>query len=449
MTEILLKNAAFVNEDATYERDLLIKNGRIEKIANDISADPSWKIIDLEGLTLLPGIIDDQVHFREPGAEYKANIASESKAAVLGGTTSFMDMPNNNPPAITYNQIKAKNEIAKNVSPANYAFYLGASGDNLEEIKKLDPKKVCGVKIFMGSSTGTLLVDDEKLLKQIFAASPILIATHCEDNSIIKNNLNSFIEKYGEENLTAEMHPLIRSREACLASTLKAIRIAKETNARLHVLHISTKEEAEIFGKFASIPLADRRITAEACVHHLFFNDTYYKRLKNNIKCNPAIKTEEDRRALLAAVRNTAISCIATDHAPHTAEEKALPYFKAPAGLPLIQFTMPALLELVQKGEISIEEVVRCCSHNPAMMFNIKDRGFIREGYFADLVAVNMHKPLTVTPNIIASKCGWSPFTGYTFKSSVIHTFVNGVHVVENGKLIPNCLSGKELEFDR
>ncbi len=447
MSSILLKNATIINENATSLRDILIQNGHIEKIGVNISADDSYEIIDCKGNIVIPGCIDDQVHFRDPGATYKADIASEAEAAVLGGVTSFMDMPNNNPPAITNEDIRKKKEKARSTSYANYAFYLGATPDNIEEIKTLNPSEICGVKVFMGSSTGNLLVDDEAHLREIFSNSQIPIATHCEDNGIINANLKAFREKYGDENLTAAMHPLIRSREACLKSSKLAISIAKETGANLHVLHLSTKEELELFKPYANLPIEQRKITCEVCAHHMFFNDTWYQRLGNKLKCNPAVKTEADRKALVEAVRSGVITCIATDHAPHTLEEKMLPYIKAPGGLPLIQFSLLSLLELVHRGELSIEDVVTGYCHNPALRFHVQKRGFIREGYWADLVVIKPHSPIQVTPNMIASKCGWSPFVGMTFNNRILHTFVNGNHIVNDGKLVRKNPFGMALEF--
>lgn len=443
----LLKNVTFVNEGATRLRDILIKDNKIEKIDNVISADNKYNILDMSDLLVIPGVIDDQVHFREPGAIEKATIYTESRAAVLGGTTSFMDMPNNNPPCTDKNTLQQKNSIAAKDSLANYSFYLGATNDNLEEIKSIDPTKTCGVKIFMGSSTGNLLVDNEKALEEIFTSSPVIITTHCEDNKIISENLQKFKDKYNNE-LNATMHPLIRSSEACITSTKKAIELAKKNNANLHVLHITTKEEVELFKEFAHLPITERKITAEVCAHHLFFNSTYYETLGNKIKCNPAIKDESDRKALISGLNSAIITNIATDHAPHTYDEKMQPYEKSPSGLPLIQFSLIALLELVHKGELPLERVVDMLCHNVAKRFNIKERGFIKEGYFADLVAIKKQDH-QIMPRDIISKCAWSPFTGMTFSNKIYHTFVNGNHVVKEGKLIENSPSGQMLLFDR
>ncbi len=449
MSTILLTNATVVNENSIKKRDILIKDRKIIKIDNQITADDSYKIIDCTNKYVIPGVIDDQVHFREPGMTHKATIASESRAAVLGGTTSFMDMPNNNPPATTMEAINAKNEIAARNSAANYSFYLGATSENIETIKALNPKEICGVKIFMGSSTGNLLVDDDDALYNIFKASQIPVATHCESNKIIAENLAKFVAKYGEENLQPYMHPLIRNHEACIKSTKKAIKLAEEAGGNLHVLHLSTKEEVELFKKYAHLPIQERKISAEVCAHHLFFDDSSYDKLGNRLKCNPAVKTHLDREALVAAVDANIITNIATDHAPHTQEEKEKPFYQAPSGLPLIQFSLLAVLELVKRGEISLTQAITQLCHNTALRFNIADRGFIREGYWADLVVIDPNKQLSVKPNIIASKCGWSPFVGYNFSNTVTHTIVNGTLVVENSQLTNNYLAGQKLTFNR
>jgi|SRR5574344_60957 dihydroorotase len=448
MSTTLLKNVTYVNEGATRFRDILIENGHFSRIDNNISAKDEYEIIDCKDFKVLPGVIDDQVHFREPGMTHKASIASESAAAVLGGTTSFMDMPNNIPPAISTKDLNSKKEIAAKDSVANYSFYLGATSDNLEEIKSLDPKNVCGVKVFMGSSTGNLLVEDDEALRKIFLTSQIPVATHCEDNAIINANLTAFTQKYGNE-IEPYMHALIRSREACYKSTKKAVDLATETNANLHVLHLSTKEEIDLFKPYASEKVESRKITAEVCAHHLFFNSSYYKNLGTKIKCNPAIKDEDDRQSLVQAVENGIITNIATDHAPHTREEKEQPFVKAPSGLPLIQYSLLAVLELVHRGELSIEAAVTALSHNTAKRFNISDRGFIKEGYWADLVIIKPNVAFTVMPHEIVSKCGWSPFVGMTFNNKVLHTFVNGNQVVKDGKLVTGMPKGKEILFNR
>src|SRR5574344_1074930 len=420
MSTTLLKNVTYVNEGATRFRDILIENGHFSRIDNNISAKDEYEIIDCKDFKVLPGVIDDQVHFREPGMTHKASIASESAAAVLGGTTLFMDMPNNIPPAISTKDLNSKKEIAAKDSVANYSFYLGATSDNLEEIKSLDPKNVCGVKVFMGSSTGNLLVEDDEALRKIFLTSQIPVATHCEDNAIINANLTAFTQKYGNE-IEPYMHELIRSREACYKSTKKAVDLATETNANLHVLHLSTKEEIDLFKPYASEKVEARKITAEVCAHHLFFNSSYYKNLGTKIKCNPAIKDEDDRQSLV----------------------------KAPSGLPLIQYSLLAVLELVHRGELSIEAAVTAVSHNTAKRFNISDRGFIKEGYWADLVIIKPNVAFTVMPHEIVSKCGWSPFVGMTFNNKVLHTFVNGNQVVKDGKLVTGMPKGKEILFNR
>ncbi len=445
--KLLLKNVTYINRGATRVRDILIENGRFVRIDNNISA-TGCDILDCANMLVIPGVIDDQVHFREPGNTNKATIASESVAAVLGGTTSFMDMPNNTPPTTTLESLANKNAIAAKVSPANYSFYLGATNDNLEQIKAINPQEVCGVKIFMGSSTGSLLVDNDEALREIFWHSPVLIATHCEDNAIITKNMQKYVTMYGD-NIEPYMHALIRSREACLASSRKAIALAEETHANLHVLHLSTKEELELFQQYAKIPVEKRQITAEVCVHHLYFNSSYYAKLGSHIKCNPAIKDESDRLALLQAVTDGTITNIATDHAPHTREEKAQPFIKAPSGLPLVQFSLLATLELVHRNELDLETAVTGLCHNPALRFKIKDRGFIEEGYYADFVVIDPHSTYTVKPHEIASKCGWSPFIGTTFNNRIVHTFVNGKQVVKNGKLVQMAPAGEMLTFDR
>ncbi|MGN1392940.1 MAG: dihydroorotase [Succinivibrionaceae bacterium] len=449
MCKTLLKNAITINENGNSYRDILIEKGFISKIDNSISANNSYNIIDCSHQIIIPGVIDDQVHFREPGNINKATIATESLAAVLGGTTSFMDMPNNTPPATTIEAIENKNQIASRNSYANYSFLLGATDSNLNEIKSIDPRKIAGVKVFMGSSTGSLLVDKEEALRNIFINSQVPIATHCEDNNIIAQNYAQFKNKYGEENLEPSMHPLIRSREACFKSTKKAVELAKETNANLHVFHLSTKEELELFRPFSDIKVSDRKITCEVCVHHLFFNDSFYSSLGNKLKCNPAVKTENDRQALIKALKEGVITNVATDHAPHTYEEKQQPYYKAPSGLPLIQFSLLAMLELVHRNELEIEDVVTAMCHNVADRYNIEKRGYIREGYFADLVVIDPNKTFTVKPSCIVSKCGWSPFTGMTFNNSIAHTFVNGQHIVKDGVINMKATFGKALSFDR
>ena len=444
MSTILIKNAQIVNEGRVKTQDLFIKNGRIEKIADSISSSAE-KEINAEGLHLFPGLIDDQVHFREPGLTHKADIFSESRAAVAGGTTSFMEMPNTVPNTLTQQLLQDKYDIAQNNSLANYSFFMGAANDNLDEVLKTNPRDVCGVKIFMGSSTGNMLVDNEKALEAIFSQSPTLIATHCEDEATIQQNLAVYKEKYGDE-ITIEMHPLIRSEEACYLSSSKAVALAKKHNTRLHILHISTQKELALFDN--SIPLDQKRITAEACIHHLWFSDQDYKTKGNFIKWNPAVKTSTDRDAILAGVLDGRIDVIATDHAPHTLEEKSQPYLQAPSGGPLVQFALQALLDLVKQGKMTLEQLVQKTAHNTATLFQIEQRGFIREGYWADLVLADLSKPYTVTSDKILSKCGWSPFLNHTFSSTIEHSIVSGSLAYSNGK-IGQVGTGHRLLFNR
>ncbi len=436
----LIKNALVINEGILFSNDILIKNSRIERIDSNISLDYKCKEINAEGLWLVPGVIDDQVHFREPGLTHKANIESESRAAVLGGVTSYMEMPNTNPATLTKEKLEEKYTIAALTSVANYSFFFGASNNNIEDIKRLNPLDSYGVKIFMGSSTGNILVDNEKALSDIFEYSPTIIATHCEDEDMIIAQKEIYKNEHN-----AKFHPVIRDREACIASSKKAIELAKRHYSRLHILHISTKEEVELFEK---IPLKDKRITAEACVHHLWFSDQDYEKYGNKIVCNPAIKTKEDREALWQGLLNGNIDVIATDHAPHTWEEKSGIYPKCPAGVPLIQHPLLMMLEKVKEGKISIEMLVDKMSHKVADLFEIKDRGYIREGYYADLVLVNPNKNYLVSKDNIAYKCGWSPFEGHSFSHSIDHTFVSGILMQQNGKII-NDSKGKRLEFNR
>lgn len=436
----ILRNVTLVNEYKKTQGDIVIKNGLIEKIDSHITIPYAATEVNAEGLLLLPGVIDDQVHFREPGLTHKANIETESRAAVLGGVTSYMEMPNTNPATLTKEKLEEKFAIASKTSYANHSFFFGASNDNIEDIKRLNPLDACGVKIFMGSSTGNMLVDDEKALSDIFEFSPTIIATHCEDEAMVVANK----EKYKNEHHAA-FHPIIRDREACIASSKKAIELAKRYNSRLHILHISTKEEVELFEK---IPMKDKRITAEACVHHLWFSDSDYEKYGNQIVCNPAIKSAEDREEVWNGLINGNIDVIATDHAPHTWEEKSGVYPNCPAGVPLIQHTLLMMLEQVGHGKMSIEMMVDKMSHKVAELFDIKDRGYIREGYFADLVLVNPNKNYKVTKENIAYKCGWSPFEGYSFSNSIDYTFVNGILMQKFGE-IQNDIRGKRLEFNR
>lgn len=444
MNTYLIKGATLVNEGKQFIADVLVKNGRIEQIGQGLSA-PTAQEINAEGLYLLPGMIDDQVHFREPGLTHKADIFTESMAAVAGGITSFMEMPNTVPNTLTQALLADKYAIAAETSLANYSFYMGASNDNIEEVLKTNAKDVCGIKVFMGSSTGNMLVDNEKTLENIFSKAPILVATHCEDEQTIRENLATFKAKYGED-LTIEMHPLIRSAEACYKSSSLAVELAKRYQTRLHILHISTAKEIALFDN--SIPLAQKRITAEACVHHLWFNDTDYAKKGNFIKWNPAVKTAADQAGVLNGVLNDNIDVIATDHAPHTLAEKQQAYASAPSGGPLVQHALPALLEMHLQGKISLEKIVEKTAHNVAICFDIEQRGFIREGYWADLVLVNLNDPFKVTPINVFYKCGWSPFDGDTFQASITHTFVSGNLAYQNGRFVTREL-GKRLSFTR
>lgn len=425
----LIKNAKIVNEGKVYKSDVLIENQRIKKIAVriDVKADT---IIDAEGLHLLPGVIDDQVHFREPGLTHKATIYTESKAAVAGGITSFMEMPNTKPQALTQDLLEEKFKIAERTSLANFTFFMGVSNDNLDEVFKIDPKKVGALKIFMGSSTGNMLVDDIEVLEKIFEKSPMLIAVHCEDEDIIQKNVKLAKEQYGE-NVPISAHPKIRSAEACYKSSSMAVALAKKHNTKLHIFHVSTARELALFDN--SIPLKDKRITAEVCIHHLWFNEQDYDQKGNLIKWNPAVKEESDRKALFQALLDDTLDVIATDHAPHTLAEKGNSYFKAPSGGPLVQHALPAMLEFFKKGKISLVKIVEKMCHNPAILFQIDKRGFIKEGYFADLVLVDLEENWEVNKENILYKCGWSPFEGQIFSSKVTHTFINGHLVYDNG----------------
>lgn len=440
----LLKNGTIVNEGKQIVADILIKNGRIEKIGNNLSVDSSANIIDVSGKYILPGCIDDQVHFREPGLTHKATIYSESRAAVAGGITSFMEMPNTVPNTLTQELLEDKYQIAAKSSIANYSFFMGASNDNLEEVLKTNGKNVCGVKVFMGSSTGNMLVDQESTLENLFREVPLLIATHCEDEATIKANIEKYKVIYGDA-IPIEMHPIIRSEEACYKSSSFAVELAKKFNTRLHILHISTAKELNLFDN--SIPLEKKRITAEACVHHLWFSDEDYKTKGNFIKWNPAVKTANDREAIFQGVLDNKIDVIATDHAPHTLVEKEQLYSQAPSGGPLVQHALLAMLEKMDQGKISVERIVEKMAHAPAILFEIEERGFIREGYFADLVVVEKN-PYTVAKENILSKCGWSPFEGTTFSYSVKKTFVNGHLTYSNGQIREGFL-GERLTFKR
>lgn len=445
MNTTLLLNANIVNEGEIRSGDVLIKGKRIEKIGNDLSSQTADTVIDAKGNCLFPGAIDDQVHFREPGLTHKATIHSESRAAVAGGVTSFMEMPNTIPPVFTQALLADKYDIASKSSLANYSFYMGASNDNLDEAMKTDITKVCGLKIFMGSSTGNLLVDDSKTLEAFFSRFPALIATHCEDEATIRENTEAFRKEYGED-VPVHCHPLIRSAEACYKSSSLAVSLAKQYGTRLHILHISTARETELFSN--TVRLEDKKITAEACIHHLWFSDADYERLGTLIKWNPAVKTAADREAIFNAVMDDRIDVIATDHAPHTFEEKQNPYFKSPSGGPLVQHSLVAMLEFYHQGKISLEKIAQKMSHNPAILFSVKDRGFIREGYFADLALVNLRHSWQVARENIVAKCGWSPFEGTTFHSAVTHTFVSG-HLAFAGGALNEERMGERMEFDR
>ncbi|MDW8851486.1 dihydroorotase [Flavobacterium sp. MMLR14_040] len=446
MNRILIKNAKIVNEGSIFEGDVLIENDLIVEVADSISLKTSdCIVIDAEGNYLMPGAIDDQVHFREPGLTHKGDIESESRAAVAGGITSFIEQPNTVPNAVTQEVLEEKYQIAAVKSFANYSFMMGATNDNLEEVLKTNPRNVAGIKIFLGSSTGNMLVDNEATLEKIFSSTPMLIAVHCEDEATIKNNLALFKEQYGDD-VPVTAHHLIRSAEACYISSSKAVALAKKTGARLHIFHLSTAKEMELFTN--KIALEDKKITAEVCVHHLWFTDEDYKTKGNFIKWNPAVKTAEDRKELWKALNDGRIDVIATDHAPHTKEEKNQSYLNAPSGGPLVQHAVVAMFEAHHQGKISIEKIVEKMCHNPAKIFKIEKRGFIKEGYFADLVIVNPSLPWSVKSENILSKCGWSPFENFTFKSRITHTFVNGELVYNNFK-VKDVRSGKRLLFDR
>ncbi len=447
MKKVLIKNAKIVNEGKITDGDVFVEDGIIVEIAESISAkSPDVNIFVAEGTHLLPGLIDDQVHFREPGLTHKESIETGSRAAVAGGITSFIEMPNTLPQTTNMEELEEKFRIASETSYANYSFMFGGTNDNLSEIEKIDPKNVAALKLFLGSSTGNMLVDNEKVLEQIFKKSPVLIAVHCEDEDTIKKNLQECIERYGED-IPIELHPKIRSEEACYKSSSKAVALAKKTGARLHVFHVSTAKELSLFTN--KKPLKDKKITAEVCIHHLWFNDSDYQKKGTFIKWNPAVKTKTDQQALLDALNDNRLDVIATDHAPHTKEEKKNVYTKAPSGGPLVQHALPALLQMHHQGKITLEKIVEKACHNPAILFDIEKRGFIREGYKADLVLVDLNSPWAVQPDNIYSKCQWSPFEGTTFKSRITHTFVNGKLVYKNFKHAPFTKNAERLSFDR
>jgi dihydroorotase len=446
MNRILIKNAKIVNEGSIFEGDVFIEDKYIKEIAEKISPKSSdVKIIDAEGSYLIPGAIDDQVHFREPGLTHKGSIETESRAAVAGGVTSFIDQPNTVPNAVTQELLADKYTRAAEVSYANYGFMMGGTNDNLEEILKTDPKTVPGIKLFLGSSTGNMLVDNPESLEKIFSSTPMLIAVHCEDEATIKRNLEKYKEEYGD-NIPVKFHPEIRSAEACYISSSKAVELAQKTGARLHVFHVSTAKELELFTN--KIPLEEKKITAEVCIHHLWFTDADYEKKGALIKWNPAVKTAADRDALWKALNDDRIDVVATDHAPHTLEEKNNPYTSSPSGGPLVQHSVVAMFEAHHQKKITVEKIVEKMAHNPARLFKIEKRGFIREGYFADLVIVNPGLPWNVKKENILAKCGWSPFEGINFKSRITHTFVNGQLVYSNFK-VKDIKAGQRLTFDR
>ena len=444
MNSYLIKNATIVNEGSSFIGDILVENGIIKKIDSSITAN-SFPVINATGKCLIPGLIDDQVHFREPGLTHKATIGTESRAAVAGGVTTFIEMPNTVPQATTQKLLQDKFDIAAKTSFVNYSFMFGGTNDNLEELLQTDPKTVAGIKLFLGSSTGNMLVDNLEVLEKIFSSTQLIISVHCEDEATIKKNTAHYKAIYGD-NIPIELHPIIRSEDACYLSSSKAIALAKKTGARLHVFHLSTAKETGLFRN--DIPLEQKQITAEVCVHHLWFSDEDYKTKGTHIKWNPAVKTTADRKGLWEALLDDRIDIIASDHAPHTLEEKSNPYMQAPSGGPLVQHTLLALLEKVKERVISIEKLVEKACHNPAKIFQIEKRGFIREGYFADLVLIDLDAPQTVAKENILYKCGWSPFEGITFSSRVTHTFVNGVLMYDHG-VFNTTVKGKRITFNR
>lgn len=442
---ILIQNATIVNENKIFKGDILIENEIITKISSKIKPTKNIEVINAEGKYLIPGFIDDQVHFREPGLTHKANIATESRAAIAGGITTFIEMPNTVPQATTQDLLEEKFEIAAVDSYANYSFMFGGTNDNLEELLKTDPKKVAGIKLFLGSSTGNMLVDNEEILEKIFSSTKMIISVHCEDEETIRKNTAIYKEKYGDD-IPLKYHPLIRSEEACYLSSSKAIKLAKKTGARLHIFHLSTEKETHLFRN--DIPLEEKQITSEVCIHHLWFSDKDYEEKGTHIKWNPAVKTEKDRLGLWKALLDDRIDVLATDHAPHTLDEKNNNYLNAPSGGPLVQHAIIALLEKVKEGVIPIEKAVEKMSHNPAKLFQIEKRGFIKEGYFADIVLIDMNKSQTVSKDNILYKCGWSPFEGTTFSSTITHTFVNGNLIYNNG-IFNDEIKGKRITFNR
>lgn len=446
MEKILIKDAQIINEGKIQQGDILIDNGIIVEIGSSISPKtPDVHVFDAAGKYLMPGVIDDQVHFREPGLTHKATIATESKAAIAGGITSFIEMPNTNPQSTTVDLIEKKFDIASKTSHANYSFMFGGTNDNLEEILRVDPKSVAGLKLFLGSSTGNMLVNDEEVLRKIFSSTDMVISVHCEDEETIKKNTAIYKERYGDD-IPMQFHPIIRSEDACYISSSRAIALAKETGARLHVFHLSTGKETKLFDN--KKPLKDKKITSEVCVHHLWFSDQDYEEKGSLIKWNPAVKKASDREALLKALLDDRIDVIATDHAPHTIEEKSNVYTSAPSGGPLVQHALPAILEFYHQGKISLEKIVEKMCHNPSVLFDVEKRGYIRVGYKADIVLVDLNAPWTVNKDNILYKCGWSPFEGTTFTSRITHTFVNGRLVYKNFKVYDG-LFGERLTFNR
>ena len=445
MQRILIKNGTLVNEGKVFKSDVLIENDRIVSIAENIATELAEKVIDATGKWILPGVIDDQVHFREPGLTHKGNISTESKAAIAGGVTTFIEQPNTVPNAVTQELLEDKYQIAAQSSFANYSFMMGGTNDNLEEVLKTNPRNVAGIKLFLGSSTGNMLVDNQEVLEKIFSSTNMLIAVHCEDEQTIRENLDQAIATYGED-IPMDQHPVIRSAEACYKSSSTAIELAKKTGARLHVFHLSTGIETELFQN--DIPLKDKKITAEVCVHHLCFSDEDYKTKGSFIKWNPAVKSANDRAKIWEALLDDRIDVIATDHAPHTLEEKSQKYLQAPSGGPLVQHSLIAMLEFVKEGKISLEKVVEKMCHNPSIVFEIESRGFLREGYFADIAIVNPNNEITVTKENVLYSCGWSPLEGVTFHSTVETTLVNGKLAMENG-IINEERFGARLLFNR
>lgn len=447
MSSIYIKNASIVNEGLTFKGDLLIIDEFISSIGIiDPETIPSGtKVIDASGLFLIPGVIDDQVHFREPGLTHKGDILSESRAAAAGGVTSYMDMPNTTPQTVSLELLNEKYRIGAENSLVNYSFYIGGTNTNLNDLLNTDPQSVCGIKLFLGSSTGNMLVDDEKVLREIFSKSQLLIACHCEDEPTIRRNSEVYRQKYGED-VPIRFHPLIRNREACLITSSYAVKLAREYGTKLHILHLSTADELRLFDNRS--PLSEKKITGEVCIHHLWFEEADYERLGASIKWNPSIKTIYDREALIKAVNNDCIDIIATDHAPHTISEKSNTYFKAPSGGPLIQHSLVVMMEMYHKGIFSIEKIVEKMCHNPSILYKIQGRGFIREGYKADICIIDPNKSWTVSKDNLLYKCGWSPFEGATFRTSVVKTIVNGTVVFDKGS-INETYRGQRLMFNR